>query len=201
MLFVFCYCLDDCHPLYQVAVDKEFLGVLALRCSSNKVYHLPPHCLIYLSHRKRVNEMWYHPRRYQSLSSSKFQSSYSSDNRDMTPSSSRQVRSCEHYKHKAQGDNKKVDTKVVKSKEDSNSPQSSPIRANKTQAPVRRRVVHSEGGRMYMPLIKAIIQREQKKSECNSTLFISRCLWEWNTLFWEIFILNKLTQLPMATKM
>ena len=54
----------------------------------------------------------------------------------MTPLSSRQVRSCEHYKHKAQGDNKKVGTIVAKGKEDSPSPRSCPIRANKTQVPV-----------------------------------------------------------------
>ena len=136
VLFVFCSCLDDICPLYQVVVNKGFLGGLALRCSGNKVYHLPRHCLIYLSHGQRVNKSRYHPRRYQSLSSIKSQSSYSYNNRDRTTSFSRQVRSCEHYKHKAQDDNKKVGTKVAKGKEGSHSPWNSPIRANKTQAPV-----------------------------------------------------------------
>lgn len=39
--------------MYEVVFDKEFLGGMTLRCSSNRAYRLPPSCLLNLSYGKR----------------------------------------------------------------------------------------------------------------------------------------------------
>ena len=42
--------------LYEILFDEEFLGGLALRCSQNRAYRLPPSCLLNISHGKRLEE-------------------------------------------------------------------------------------------------------------------------------------------------
>ena len=41
---------------YEILFDKEFLGGLALRCSGNRAYRLPPSCLLNISHGKRLEK-------------------------------------------------------------------------------------------------------------------------------------------------
>ena len=43
----------DNKTMYEVVFDKEFLGGMTLRCSSNRAYRLPPSCLLNLSYGKR----------------------------------------------------------------------------------------------------------------------------------------------------
>ena len=41
---------------YEILFDEEFPEGLALRCSENRAYRLPPSCLLNISHGKRLEE-------------------------------------------------------------------------------------------------------------------------------------------------
>lgn len=169
----FIYNVDDSHPLYEVVFDEEFLGGLALRCSGNKAYRLPPNCLINITYGQRWSRSRYTPRYSQPSSTPKdlkysprYQSSYSPENRDTAQQAHRQTASHEHYEQRNPSRVNKYSSKVMEGKNGSYSSRSSPLRQNIAQTPNRRRSAQSkEGGTDTTSRIKAIVQREPRKGE------------------------------------